>query len=50
MESLIPLINELHGIFQTIGSHTIELPQIVVVGDQVRWRCVSTFFVSKSYL
>lgn len=36
MESLIPTINRLQEIFLTVGTETIQLPQIVVVGSQVR--------------
>src|SRR5690554_3076732 len=34
MESLIPIINKLQDVFNTIGAETIQLPQIVVVGAQ----------------
>ncbi|XP_074603228.1 dynamin related protein 1 isoform X2 [Brevipalpus obovatus] len=34
MEALIPVINKLQDVFNTIGSETIQLPQIVVVGNQ----------------
>ncbi|GFR97688.1 dynamin-1-like protein [Elysia marginata] len=34
MESLIPVINKLQDVFNTVGSETIQLPQIVVVGNQ----------------
>ncbi|RUS80640.1 hypothetical protein EGW08_011590 [Elysia chlorotica] len=34
MESLIPVINKLQDVFNTVGSETIQLPQIVVVGSQ----------------
>ena len=33
---LIPVINKLQDVFTTINSKQIELPQIVVVGMQVR--------------
>lgn len=36
MEGLIPVINKLQDVFNTVGSETIQLPQIVVVGSQVR--------------
>jgi hypothetical protein len=36
MEALIPVINKLQDVFNTIGSESIQLPQIVVVGTQVR--------------
>ena len=35
MEQLIPVINKLQGVFNTVGSEAIQLPQIVVVGTQV---------------
>lgn len=34
MEALIPVINKLQDVFNTIGSEAIQLPQIVVVGNQ----------------
>lgn len=34
MESLIPIINKLQDVFYTIGSESIQLPQIIVVGAQ----------------
>lgn len=34
MESLIPIINKLQDVFNTIGAESIHLPQIVVVGTQ----------------
>lgn len=35
MEDLIPLVNKLQDAFATIGlSHTLDLPQIAVVGGQ----------------
>ncbi|PIK41679.1 putative dynamin-1-like protein isoform X2 [Apostichopus japonicus] len=34
MEALIPVINKLQDVFNTIGSDAIQLPQIVVVGAQ----------------
>ena len=36
MESLIPIINKLQDVFNTVGTDTIQLPQIVVIGNQVR--------------
>ncbi len=35
LETLIPVLNKLQDVFNTIGSDTIQLPQIVVVGTQV---------------
>ncbi|KAG0270122.1 Dynamin- GTPase protein [Actinomortierella ambigua] len=34
MNDLIPLVNKLQDVFNTIGSDSIDLPQIVVVGSQ----------------
>jgi len=34
MEKLIPVINKLQDVFNTVGSEAIQLPQIVVVGSQ----------------
>ncbi len=34
MEALIPIINKLQDVFNTIGTDAIQLPQIVVVGTQ----------------
>ncbi|XP_074646094.1 dynamin-1-like protein [Tubulanus polymorphus] len=34
MESLIPVINKLQDVFNTVGSESIQLPQIVVIGTQ----------------
>ncbi|CAG0883365.1 unnamed protein product [Cyprideis torosa] len=34
LEALIPVINKLQDVFNTIGSDAIQLPQIVVVGSQ----------------
>lgn len=35
MEALIPVINKLQDVFNTVGSDAIQLPQIVVLGTQV---------------
>jgi len=35
MEALIPIINKLHDVFNSVGTESIQLPQIVVVGTQV---------------
>ena len=35
MESLIPVINKLQDVFNTVGCEVIQLPQIVVIGTQV---------------
>jgi dynamin 1-like protein len=34
MENLIPIINKLQDVFNSIGMEGIDLPQIVVVGSQ----------------
>jgi hypothetical protein len=34
MEQLIPVINKLQDVFNTIGTDPLDLPQIVVVGSQ----------------
>nr|XP_006821225.1 PREDICTED: dynamin-1-like protein-like [Saccoglossus kowalevskii] len=34
MEALIPVINKLQDVFNTVGSDSIQLPQIIVVGAQ----------------
>ncbi|XP_065178115.1 dynamin-1-like protein [Sycon ciliatum] len=34
MEHLIPVINKLQDVFQTVGREAIQLPQIVVIGAQ----------------
>ncbi|XP_030827870.1 dynamin-1-like protein isoform X1 [Strongylocentrotus purpuratus] len=34
MEALIPVINRLQDVFNTVGTDVIQLPQIVVVGNQ----------------
>jgi dynamin 1-like protein len=34
MRNLIPLINKLQDVFNTIGGELVELPQIAVVGCQ----------------
>lgn len=36
MEALIPVVNKLQDVFNTVGSDSIQLPQIVVLGTQVR--------------
>lgn len=35
MEALIPVINKLQDVFNTVGSDSIQLPQIIVLGSQV---------------
>lgn len=34
MERLIPVINKLQDVFNAVGTESIDLPQIVVVGSQ----------------
>ncbi|VDM23323.1 unnamed protein product [Hydatigera taeniaeformis] len=34
METLIPVINKLQDVFNTVGSESLQLPQIVVIGSQ----------------
>lgn len=43
MDQLIPIINKLQDVFNTVGSEAMQLPQIVVVGTQVSksiFKCV----------
>ena len=35
MEALIPVINKLQDVFNTVGATALQLPQIVVLGTQV---------------
>lgn len=35
MEALIPVINKLQDVFNTVGATVLQLPQIVVLGTQV---------------
>lgn len=38
MDSLIDVINDLQNVFNSVGSQSdIQLPQIVVIGNQVNW-------------
>jgi dynamin 1-like protein len=37
MDALIPVLNKLQDVFNTVGHETIQLPQIVVVGTQVNF-------------
>lgn len=34
LEDLIPLVNKLQDVFNTVGNDTLDLPQIVVIGSQ----------------
>ena len=36
MDALIPVLNKLQDVFNTVGHENIQLPQIVVIGTQVR--------------
>jgi len=45
MDALIPILNKLQDVFNTVGSESIQLPQIVVVGSQVCF----LFFSSPQY-
>lgn len=47
MEALIPVVNKLQDVFNTVGSDSIQLPQIVVLGSQVRK--IIDFFVKKIF-
>lgn len=44
MEALIPVINKLQDVFNAVGSDSIQLPQIVVLGSQVNYKNISQFF------
>lgn len=50
MEALIPVVNKLQDVFNTVGSDSIQLPQIVVLGSQVsEIRKKSIFFLSLGF-
>ena len=36
MDALIPVLNKLQDVFNTVGHESIQLPQIVVIGTQVK--------------
>lgn len=36
MEALIPVVNKLQDVFNTVGADILQLPQIAVVGTQVK--------------
>lgn len=51
MEALIPVINKLQDVFNTVGSDAIHLPQIVVIGSQSSGKSsVIESLVGKSFL
>ena len=51
MEQLIPVINKLQDVFNTVGADAIQLPQIVVVGSQSTGKSsVLESLVGKSFL
>lgn len=51
MEALIPVINKLQDVFNTVGSDAVHLPQIVVVGTQSSGKSsVLESLVGKSFL
>lgn len=47
MEALIPVVNKLQDVFNTVGSDSIQLPQIVVLGSQV---CITMCIGNKCLL
>lgn len=49
MEALIPVINKLQDVFNSVGTEAIQLPQIVVVGAQVICLMFSTFILILNY-
>lgn len=46
MEALIPVVNKLQDVFNTVGSDSIQLPQIVVLGSQVSKKGEKSIFPS----
>ncbi|XP_017774299.1 PREDICTED: dynamin-1-like protein isoform X2 [Nicrophorus vespilloides] len=51
MEALIPVINKLQDVFNTVGSDAIHLPQIIVLGSQSSGKSsVIESLVGKSFL
>ncbi|XP_038213106.1 dynamin-1-like protein isoform X4 [Zerene cesonia] len=51
MEALIPVINKLQDVFNTVGADAIQLPQIVVLGTQSSGKSsVIESLVGKSFL
>ena len=49
MEALIPVVNKLQDVFNTVGSDAIQLPQIVVLGSQVSQYFSGKFINSDSF-
>ena len=49
MEALIPVINKLQDVFNTIGTDAIHLPQICVVGTQASLSSGYSFFTCWSF-
>jgi replication fork clamp-binding protein CrfC len=51
MEQLIPIVNKLQDVFNTVGSQLIDLPQIAVVGSQSSGKSsVLESFVGRDFL
>ncbi|XP_067951754.1 dynamin-1-like protein isoform X2 [Watersipora subatra] len=50
MEALIPVINKLQDVFNSVGTEAIQLPQIVVVGAQVWKSSVLESIVGRDFL
>ena len=46
MDGLIPVINKLQEVFNTVGSEQIHLPQIAVIGTQVCFLLLHLYYVS----
>lgn len=45
MEALIPVINKLQDVFNSVGTEAIQLPQIVVVGAQVSVNKIAKYLI-----
>lgn len=50
MEALIPVVNKLQDVFNTVGSDAIQLPQIVVLGTQVSLKNKIDFFIALKFV
>lgn len=50
MEALIPVVNKLQDVFNTVGSDSIQLPQIVVLGSQVSNKLKKSIFSRLDFL